>query len=330
MATTRSLSPAARARLRRGYLMGGAVLAAAWVAITVSIGVDGGAEAAAGSQVLLVIFSAPAAALIALGLLAERSARRYDAVDAAFADAIETSLDQLVRLPRAAAFELDAELPELRATRLLEVDRPIDATTAEGVIEALEQQLGSFPPALTAAYGPAPQPTRPDRPLSRPAGAVHDLLSAPFPISGGTQRQLAAATEVTAEPVGSAGTGAIRWITVPAPGVEGWLRDLLEQVAHVLGGGTHASATVMSRRAALVERFGAEPDLSALEDQLAGLVTSAAPNQILVRGPMLGAETWLATSLRLGADKPLLLWPSGFPTLLGRALGESAREAERR
>lgn len=323
MATPRTLSPAARARLRRGYLMGGAVLGLIWLGITIAIGVQAGAAAAGGSQLLLVIFSAPAATLLALGLLAERSARAFDAEDGRLSDALEAARDLLLGLPRSAAYQSDEGQPELHTTGLLDVGRPAAAATVAAIARALEKHLEGFPAALASAYGPLP-PARPDRPLLGAAGAVRGLRHRPYPLSGGTSERLAGATEAVAEPERPTGSAAPRWVTLPGPAVESWLRDLLEQVAHVLGGGTHASATVMASRADLVAHFGGQADRPGLADHLA-TVPDGTP--IRVRGPMLGPETWLATSVQVGGGEPELIWPSGFPALLGQALGEAAHKA---
>jgi len=340
MASARPFSPAALARLRRGYLYGGAILGLTWLAVSVGIGVDGGASVAARSQLLLVCFSGPAAILLALGLLAERSARTYNVIDQGFADAIRASFAGLLQLPRSAAYQVDpaGEDPagkdpageELRASELLSVRRSVDPATAEALARCLARQSGDFPGALRSAYGPVPEPARPDRPLAGPAGAVRALLAADLPLSGTTQSHLADATVVTAGPVTLTGAAQPRWAALPAAAVESWLRDLLESVAHVLGGGTHASATVMAARVELIAHFGAAADLVALEGRLPGLATPGeARTAITVRGPRFEPEAWLATSVQIDDADPLLVLPTGFPGLLGRALGETARAGAR-
>ncbi|MFP5282369.1 MAG: hypothetical protein ACLGIF_02850 [Actinomycetes bacterium] len=315
MASSRPLSPAARARQRRGYLAGGLFLSGVWLLVTVAIGVTGGVRAAAGSQLLLVIFSAPALILVALGLLAERSARQFDAADQAFADALDAALDRLAAEPRAAVYPAAGEVVGTAGPL---TGQRVDPVTAGEVAERLETLLGRFPVGLRDAYGAPPVPRRPGRPEPGAAGAVMDLLEGPYKISGGSREHLAEASVITVEP--AEGGAPILWVKLPTGAVEGWLRDLLDRVGSRLGGGTHASVTLMARRADLVAALGPDPDPADGPP-----ATAATRVRVVLRGPLVGSDLALPSTAQVdGEDRRLL--PTGFPERLGQALGEAARQ----
>jgi hypothetical protein len=310
-----------------------------WLAVTVAFGVDAGLEASARAQLLLVIFSAPGATLLAIGLLGEWAARTYDAADRAYADAVAASLDQLGRVPRAEAYRLDDPADVVHAARLVgvarldQLERVAPASTLEQVETALEAQLGSFADALIAGTGDASRPTHAsDVRRSRSArllGGTERLADIELTISGATRQLLAdgayALFQVAAAP--NPRTGPLRGLGLPGAAVEHWMRDLIEAAVHRLGGSTHVGGTLMAARRDLVARF--RPDaLDRLErDPARPELARIGPAEVLLRAGNRGADTVLATSVQRDSEE-LLLLPSAFPTLLGRALAAAALETE--
>lgn len=320
MATPRSLSPAARSRLRRGYLAGGVGLGLVWLGITIAIGVQGGAAVAGGAQILLLIFSAPAATLAALGILGERAARTFDAADAALADAITASLQELRQTPPTAAYA-DEKAVELRSVRLLGRERPLGPLTLDAVAAGMAERLGEFGPAVAAASG------------SQPSGVAAGLSRLTPAVSGLTRDHVRdeaeAAVVEAAGPAGARDT--YRVVGLPEAAAQSWMRDLLGAAATHLGGSTtHAGDAVLDAAGDLVAHFR-PADPAAFTAGWPGEDAPPDPppgDAVGVRGRRAGRDVLVATSARIG-DAERLGLPGGFPVLLGRALAAAAHAVER-
>jgi len=315
MAAPRTLSPAARTRQRRGSLAAGAILGLIWLGITVGIGVSGGVRGAAGSQLLLIIFSAPAATLLALGFLGERAARAYDAADRRYAAAIRAALDDLRQQPRRAAYEPDSDT--LEATGSVRAADPLTKRTAELVADRLSSELRTCGAAVVATTGRGAT-TRVRSPAEAFAANLRALADQELRVGSVTRDRVAGGQTLSV----ATGSGTATVVVLPAAAAEAWLRDLLDLTARRLGGATHMGDTVLAAGADLVDHFGPQGDPAELLERTG----SGEPTALTVRGPALGRGTLLASSAQAAGQETLLL-PLRFPQLFGRALGEAARQA---
>ena len=323
MASPPSLSPAARSRRKPSTLTIGILLVALWVVPVVVVAVETSGDVT-GLALGGLLYLVPGLLMAWVGGRAELRARRFDRADRAFADGLAAELRALCSADPSEAYRAGPDLVEIRAGRLVEVERHFDQQTIGSVAGRLSYQLSQFGGSLDLSRGRWGAGTM--------SAALHGMGTAQLRAEQSTRDHLMGdALLAVVEAPGPAGPDdTYRVVSVSAVAAAGWVQALVfAAIDHLEGPRSFAGATLADFSGALVQHF-APQDVSYAADRLRAQVGRAPERRdaLVVRGLAIGRNALLAVDVQIGQQGSLMLFPVQFPALFGQAVARAAHRAE--
>lgn len=329
----RPLSPRALQFRRQNALVAGIVLLVIWFFISriVASAADIGFLR---TQLFTAILLLLGLIFLAVGVVGEVKARRFNRADWALADSIGGALTDLWRTPAPAAYEPHQQLANVPGARLVEIERHFDQQTEGAITGTMSHKMRMFGTSFSAGYGHAVG----DRGAVSSSwgsfsGSIKGLSTVDLSISNTTRDNLMGdALFSVFEAPGPAGPrDTWRVISMSQPGVRSWINDLVQQTAQQFGGTlTHSGTTVSTWAGNLMAQF--QPgDISYVTDRLKAIASRPyeARELVDVIGTPAGRNAVMVTSVRISGGEELLLMPSAFPALFGTAIANGVAGAER-
>ena len=320
MSKKRGMSKAAMAKESAATGWGGALCFLAcfsWFGFLVG---DDVPDSAAWSPLMLLI---PGLAVLAYGLSKNVRAARFNREDSARADRVHTALDQLCRVDASAAYAPEDGLRHTPRAHLVRVSQRFDSTTAGEVVGSLYYQMGFFGQSFTAIGGPGYVAAGPTSTWGRLKGESSVALK----ISTTTRDNLMgdALIAVVEIPDADGGFDTLRVLGVSQSAARSWIADLTTRAAAELGGTTtHAGQAVAAWGTRLANAFGAS-EVSYAADQLLAIAERQVEDRptLGVEGIPVGRNAVLATTVSIGEQRVVSLFPHRLPQMLGAALSSA-------
>lgn len=329
----RPFSPRALQFRRQNAFVGGIVLLVIWFFI--SLTVAGAAHIGfPRTQIYTALLLVIGLIALAVGIVGEVRARRFNRADWALADSLGGALTELWHTPPPAAYEPHQQLATVPGARLVEIERHFDQQTEGAIAGTMSHKMKMFGTTFSTSYGRAVG----DRGFASSSlggfsGSIKGLSTVDLSISTTTRDNLMgdALFSVFEAPGPAGARDTWRVISMSQPGVRSWINDLVQQTAQQFGGTmTHSGTTVSTWSGNLMAQF--QPgDISYVTDRLKAIASRPYENRepVDIIGTPAGRNAVMVTSVRIAGGEELLLMPSAFPGLFGTAIARGVAGAER-
>ncbi|WP_349828012.1 hypothetical protein [Brevibacterium litoralis] len=341
------MSPAARSKTKRGFLIWGIVLLSLWLGCSLLLAwffssLDGDANLSAPSfgEALLTsgflggLFFLLGAVFFIIGLVSEIRARSFDSADRSRAALVTTGIQNLLSRPRTEGYQSGQTTVEVPGAVLLEVYRHFDQDTAGQILTTINTTTRGWGLSSSFLSGSSShRATGPDTASSSHLGSSIGIntmntrtTGTEFSTVNQTTRQnlmgdaLFSVFEVTDPQTGR--TDTVRAVSLSTPAVVDFIRDLVSSACDLVGGpGTHAGASVLHFMNAIIGQF-APGDISYVTDRLKSIHARplAERRPVVLRGETTGRNAILVTTLQMEGEQPLETYPARLPELLGRSI----------
>ncbi|GAA3944207.1 hypothetical protein [Microbacterium soli] len=331
------MSPAARARRKRGLLIWGIIILLIWFLCSLAFAsmlapaAPSFASAFMAGQGIGGVFFLLGAILFLIGFIAELRARAFNRRDIAQANALHHRLVDFSRTPRSALYSAPGD-SVVSGARIIEIERHFDQQTEGAITGALETSMRMF----STSFGVSSATTYAhDVDTARTYGSSSSFTSGS--INGTTIANLSMSQTTRANLMGDAlfavfevnGNDTYRVVSMSASGVRDWMAELILAVSEHFGGqATHSGNVVASWVPTITQQFGPQ-DVSYATDRLKALAARPYEDResVAFAGTTIGRNAMIATHMRIGDAPPLELLPSVFPSSFGAALGAPEQPA---
>lgn len=331
------MSPAARARRKRGLLIWGIAILVVWLlcslvfaSLFAPVSPDFLSAFMAG-QMIGGVFFLLGVILFIIGFVAELRANAFNRRDIAQAESLHHRLVAFSQTPRSQIYSTPDDVT-VQGARIIEIERHFDQQTEGAITGALETSMRMF----STSFGTSSSRSYAyDGDHARSYGVDTSVTSGS--ISGTTIANLSMSQTTRANLMGDAlfavfeldGGDTFRVVSMSAPGVRDWMAELIQAVSEYFGGqATHSGGVVAAWVPTLTHQFGPQ-DVSYATDRLKAIAARPYGEReaVAFAGTTIGRNAMIATHMRIGDAPPLELLPTTFPSTFGAALGAPEQNA---
>lgn len=341
----RGMSPAARAKRKRGMLTWGIILLVLWLLISSGVAaflasdpndnVDFGVAFSL-TQGLMWLPLLLGLIFTIIGVVAGVRARAFDLRDRASAAALTGALQQFLQTPQQAAYASDPSLEAVESATLVEADRHFDQDTQGQMVTTINHRMNMFGTQVTSTsgtshYGGGDRVNSYSTSLGTLNATGHITGTETTTMSETTRANLMgdALFSVFEYPTAAGGRDTYRVVSMSRPAADGWIRDLVASVCYQVGGpDTHAGGAVWAFSEHIVQHFS-PGDISYVTDRLKAILARPVGERERVRieGVPMARGAMVATTVAIDGAAPLHLYPVHFPRLFADSVNSAARRS---